>query len=372
MWSVVLKILSILGIILLCLLALLLVALLLVLFWPVSYRGGGSARAGEYRAWFRFRWLFGLVRGAYAYPESKRLQVKVLWLTVYDSGGRQEEEYLEDAPEGKRLSGQTLPEQAPTKPQEPLSEQATVESEKQPFPEQATAEPEKQPFPEQATAEPEKQPFSEHATAEPEKQPISEQATAEMKRQISSGQTVEAGGDREAIPEGAAEAQMKDSLESQAKASSDSGEQGQDTVEQTKTDQNQPLPEKLSDLKEKLQIYLEIVRDRDNQGLVKHGLTRLGKIIKSIRPRFLRAEALVGVGEPDLTGYVYGAYWAVKPFLGKKCQVTVTPDFDRRILEGEAELGGRIMAVVLVRHVLRVLLDRRLRRLMRQLKNISK
>ena len=63
MWSVVLKILSILGIILLCLLALAVAALLLVLFCPVSYRGGGSARAGKYRAWFRFRWLFGLVRG---------------------------------------------------------------------------------------------------------------------------------------------------------------------------------------------------------------------------------------------------------------------------------------------------------------------
>ncbi len=154
--------------------------------------------------------------------------------------------------------------------------------------------------------------------------------------------------------------------------SSDSEEQCQNIRKQTKVNQNQPLPEKPSGLREKLQSYLEIVRDEDNQGLVKHGLTRLGKIIKSMRPRFLRAEALVGLGEPDLTGYVYGAYWAVKPFLGKKCQVAVTPDFDRRILEGEADLGGRIMAVVLVHHVLRVLLDRRLRRLRGQLKNISK
>ena len=255
---------------------------------------------------------------AYACPESKRLQVKVLWLTVYDSGGRLEKEELEDAPEGNRPSGQTLPEQATTKPKEPLPEQA------------------------------------------------------EAKRQISSGQTVEADGDREVTPKETAETQMKDPLESQTKESSDSGKQSQDTEEQTRADQDQPLPEKLSDLKEKLQIYLDIVQDRDNQGLVKHGLTRLGKIIKSIRPRFMRAEALVGVGEPDLTGYVYGVYWAVKPFLGKKCQVAVTPDFDRRILEGEAELGGRIMAVALVRHVVRILLDRRLRQLMGQLKNISK
>ena len=49
MWSVVLKILSILGIILLLLAAFALVILLLILFWPVSYRGGGSAQAGKYR-----------------------------------------------------------------------------------------------------------------------------------------------------------------------------------------------------------------------------------------------------------------------------------------------------------------------------------
>ncbi|MDE6516642.1 MAG: DUF2953 domain-containing protein [Acetatifactor sp.] len=323
-----LKILSILGIVLLCLLALLLVTLLLVLFWPVSYQGGGSARPGEYRAWFRFWWLFGLVRGGYAYPESKGLQVKVLWLTVYDSGGRQEKEELEDAPEGKGQSGQALSEQAVTKPKEQM--------------------------------------LPEQAVAESEVQPLSEQVTAEVKEQIPPRQTEASDGDREAMPKD------KDPLESQASTSSDSGEQSQDTGESSKADQYQPLPEKLSNLKEKLQIYLAIVRDKNNQGLVKHGLTRLGKILKSIRPRFFRAEALVGLGEPDLTGYVYGAYWAVKPFLGKKCQVAVTPDFDRRILEGEADLRGRIMAVMLVHHVLRVLLDRRLRRLIGQLKNISK
>lgn len=63
MWSMALKILSILGIILLCLLVLVLTALLLVLFCPVTYRGGATAHAGEYRVWFRFRWFLGLVRG---------------------------------------------------------------------------------------------------------------------------------------------------------------------------------------------------------------------------------------------------------------------------------------------------------------------
>lgn len=293
MWSVVLKILSILGIILLCLLALAVAALLLVLFCPVSYRGGGSARAGKYRAWFRFRWLFGLVRGFYAYPDSGSLKVKLLWLTVYDSGGKQEKASSED-----KLSRQVAEaEQAP-------SEQTAIKTEKQ-------------------------APLEQTAIKTGEQVP-SEQAAIEAEGQNS--------------PNPAA-----------------SGEAWPDEAKEAPAD-------KLSDLKDKLTFYLEIVRDEENQELVKHGLTRLGKILKSIRPRFLRAEALVGLGEPDLTGYVYGIYWAVKPFLGKKCRMTVTPDFERRILEGEAVLGGRIMAATVLHHAVRVLLDRRLRRLLDKMK----
>lgn len=276
MWSVILKILSILGIILLCLLALALLTVLLVLFCPVVYRGGGTARPGEYRAWFRFRWLFGLARGTYTYPEDGRLRVKALWLTVYDSGGRHKSE-------------ETLEEPQPEKKNREKQEPQELQSE--------------------------------------------EKGREEQKPQ-------------ESRPE----------EKSPEKQSAADGEQT-------------PQSQKISDLKEKLQFYLGIVRDEDNQELVKYALDRLCSVIKSIRPRHLRAEAVAGLGEPDLTGYAYGIYWAVKPFLGKKCRVDITPDFERRILEGEVSLRGRITAAVLLYHVCRVLLDRRLRQLLDQLKN---
>lgn len=290
MWSVVLKILSILGIILLCLLALVLVTLLLVLFWPVSYRGGGNAREGEYRCWFRFRWLFGLVRGAYMYPESGGLQVKVLWLTVYDSAEKRQKALSEE-----ESSGQDEEEKA-------QSGRSEVKAE------------------EQSRSEP-----------------------------------------VEGMPDEGKVASFETPTNSE--------EQGQKSPKQSVADRAQALSEKLSGLKEKVQFYVGIVQDENNQGLVKHGLVRLGKVLKSIRPRFLRAEALIGLKEPELTGYVYGIYWAIKPFLGKKCYVVVTPDFERQVLEGEFTLGGRIMAVVLLHHVIRVLLDKRLRLLLDKMKN---
>ncbi|MDE5749031.1 MAG: DUF2953 domain-containing protein, partial [Acetatifactor sp.] len=247
----------------------------LVLFCGGVYRGGGIAGPGEYQAWFRFRWLFGLVRGTFTYPEDGRLRIKALWLTVYDSGGKRksEESSEEPQPEEKNRGEQ--------KPQE--------------------SQPEEQSWEEQKLQE------SQSDEKSPEKQ-----STAD-------------------------------------------GEQT-------------PQSQKISDLKEKLQFYLGIVRDEDNQELVKYALDRLCSMIKSIRPRYLRAEAVAGLGEPDLTGYAYGIYWAVKPFLGKKCRVDITPDFEQRILEGEVFLRGRITAAVLLYHVSKVLLDRRLRQLLDQLK----
>ena len=151
-------------------------------------------------------------------------------------------------------------------------------------------------------------------------------------------------------------------------APADGGQKAEEAESEKKN--QQAKAEGRRGLKERLPAFLELIRDRDNQELVKHGFSRLGKILRSLRPRFLRAQALVGLGEPDLTGYAYGIYWAVKPFLGKKCQAAITPDFERRVIEGEIVLGGRVMAAVVLHHVVRVLLDRRLRRLIDRLKTI--
>lgn len=297
MWSMALKILSILGIILLCLLILVLTALLLVLFCPVTYRGGATAHAGEYRVWFRFRWFLGLVRGTFSYPGEGGTQIKLLWRTVYGGGKRAEEDSKDPAPGASESSEKT----AETMSETGESSEKTVET-----------------MPETGES-------SEKAT-ETVSEPSSQAAPAD------GGQKAEE-----------AESEKKNQ---QAKAE---GRRG---------------------LKERLPAFLELIRDRDNQELVKHGFSRLGKILRSLRPRFLRAQALVGLGEPDLTGYAYGIYWAVKPFLGKKCQAAITPDFQRRVIEGEIVLGGRVMAAVVLHHVVRVLLDRRLRRLIDRLKTI--
>lgn len=326
MWSVVLKILSILGIILLSLLALVLTAALLVLFWPVSYRGTGTAKMGEYRACFRFRWLFGLVRGTYTYPEDGKLRIKALWMTVYESGGNEK-------------SGETPKDslKEPTETPETRDAQAAVpemrdtQAETPEMWDVQAAVPETHAL--QETTPPEQD--SQEKTS-PEQNPLetASQAQNSPQEQLSAGNAAKEKGSQEQESEGAVPEKKKD----------------------------------LKKLKGQLLSYLDILRNKDNQELIQYGLERLGKIIRHIRPRYLRVQALAGLGEPDLTGYAYGIYCAVRPFLGKKCQVKITPDFERRILEGEAALRGRIMAATILYHVCSVLFDRRLRQMIDQLK----
>ncbi len=306
MWSVVLKILSILGIILLILLGILLTIILLVLFMPIVYRASGSAHAGEYQFRFRFRWFFGLVRGEFTYPEGGALRIKALWMTLFDSGAKRRN--AQDS-EAATESGQEP---------EPAGKTNAAESMQDSYENVETTE-----FPQNS-----------------------------VENEDMAG-TLQNSGEREDAstpPQGKPQEQEKKPEESASR---------------------EPLFTKLSGLKEKLQPYLAIVRDEDNQALAMHASGRLGKIMKSIRPRGLRLEVLVGTGEPDTTGYVYGAFWAVKPFFGRKCRIAVTPDFERQILEGEVFLRGHVMAAVLLYHAVRVILDKRLRQLLDRLKEIQ-
>lgn len=319
MWSVALKILSILGIILLILLGILLAALLLVLFMPVVYRASGSAHAGEYRFCFRFRWLFGLVRGEFTYPGDGALRIKALWLTLFDSGRKRRDARNSEAAaeNGKKPESAEKTKTADS----PTESNGNVETAELPTDSNGNVE----------TAE-----FS--------------QSSAENADLAGSSQN---SGESEESPK---------------------SPQGQPQGQEKKPEEpapREPLFAKLSGLKEKIQPYLAIVRDEDNQALVRHALGRLGRILKSIRPRVLRLEALVGTGEPDTTGYVYGAFWTVKPFLGRKCRFIVTPDFERQVFEGEVFLRGHVMSVVLLHHIVRVVIDKRLRQLLDQLKKIQ-
>ena len=305
MLDVILQILSVLGIILLVLLAVLITVLLLVLFFPVVYRVQGMKDAEHMEIAARADWLFGLLRLRYAYPEPGKLTVKLLWITVYDSSDIREEEKQEETP----VSVQT-----------------------------------------------------------------------EDVEKISPKDTVTEEGPAQRPQEHIEESHNKQESDDQEPDDQEPDEREQEAPEKSKQKIFEKISEKINKFKytiktiydkikriwKNISYYIELLNDKDTKLLLSHAKLRLCKIIKSIRPRKLKADILFGTGAPDTTGYAYGLYGMLLPFLG--ASVVVTPDFQQAVLEGRILASGRITLAVFLWQALRIAMDKKLWQLLNKLK----
>lgn len=304
MLSILLKCLSILGIILLCLLGLLLAALLLVLFFPVCYRISGKKNSETLLVSARAVWLFGLLRARYDYPEPGKPLVKLLWFNIFPKHGKKRDAKKEKSREEKTQGGKDRAEAK----QEEKAQEEKVQEEK----------------------------------AQEEK--AQEEKTQEEKTQEKDAQA--------SNPQG-----KEDSLKIFEKIKY--------TIHNI-YDKIKIIWENISKLRESLAYYAELLRDEETKQLFSHAVFRFGRILKSIRPRHIRANVLFGTGAPDTTGYAYGFYGMLSPFLGT--EVLVTPDFTQAILEGDFYASGHITVFTILWNGLKLLLDKKLRIFIRKLK----
>lgn len=282
MLTIVLGALQILGIVLLALLGLALTVLLLVLFFPITYRvrgrrepdGCGADGNVRWNTWARarFRWLFGFVHGGIDYPEPGQLTVKVLWFTVFSSGGDNDKSIKKKKANKTGTSKQ---------------DEKTKKSKEPGEPEQA-----------------------------------------------------------ETPPKGIAGIFEK--------------------IRYTISD----ICDKIKQIYTKEERYRQILTSESTKGLVRHLWMRLCRLLRAIRPRHIKADLRLGTGAPDTTGYALALYGMLSPRVG--WAVNLTPDFEEKVLEGRAKLSGHIILAVVLWHAAKAALDPRLRRLIRQLKAVSR
>ena len=301
MLTILLKILSILGILLLILLGIALLVILLVLFFPVCYKVSGKKNAEEMQFAAKIKWLFGLVRISYSYPVPGKLLAKVLFFTVYDSS-------------------------AEKKPSAPEDTQETSESS--------------------------------------DDSDISE----------ASGQTL--------LPDDTNIAKTEPATDTTDPSDTESSEEENTPGPQPETSGKitglfekirytiRKICDKIKHILKNISFYRELWNDPDTKGLLQHAGSRIGHIIKRLRPRKLEVNACVGTGSPDTTGYLYGIYGMLLPKLGKG--VCITPDFEQAILEGEFKASGHFTAACVLFHSVRLLLDKRLRQLIHKIRTFQK
>ncbi len=306
MLTILLKILSVLGILLLILLGVVLAVILLVLFFPVGYKVSGKKNTEEVCFSARIKWLFGLARVSYSYPEPGKLLAKVLFFTIYDSSAEKKETAAE-------------------KTTKDVGQDTGKNTEK-------------------------------------------------TEKTDSSGQALLPGDTDITDTENTADA------ENPVKTTS--------SAEETNTDSKQKPGEKIAGIFEKIRytirricdkikhilknisFYKELWSDPDTQGLLKHAGSRIGHILKRLRPRKLLLNARIGTGSPDTTGYLYGIYGMLLPKLGKG--VCVTPDFEQAIVEVDLKASGHFTVACVLIHSLRLILDRRLRQLIHKIRQYQK
>ena len=317
MLTILFKILSILGIVLLILLGIALVVILLVLFFPISYKAAGKRTAEEFWITARVKWLFGLLRMNFDYPDPGKICVKFLFFTIYDSS-------VEKPEKTDRTSTKTTGNEKTPASAEQTTEEHTPESVGTPKlieAEDSTAS--------SATA------ADVESAAEREDSGIPEPGTPE--------------------PAGEAPGKTTDRL------------YGFFTRIRYTV---RKICDKIKNILENIAFYKNLWNDPDTQGLLKHAGKRLGHIWKRLRPRKLTVNATVGTGSPDTTGYLYGIYGMVLPKLGKG--ICITPDFEQTILEGDFKASGHFTAACVLFHSARLLLDRRLRELLHKIRQYQK
>ena len=312
MLTTILHILSIIGWILFGLLGFLLILLLLVLFFPIFYDAFGL-RSTDIPGMVRLKagWLLGLLRVRFTWPEEDgRIQVKLLFFTLYDS----------KAPK-KKVPADKKEAKADSEEDKPSSSQTAYERLK-------------------------------HMTSEETQQIKNEKDTGAAQSKVSNQETVHAKHSTEtSSASSAARTSIFDKILNLY-------HRFRYTISH--------LCATIKKLKGQADYYLALLQEEETRQLFSHVKLRIFKVFRSIRPRKVKGHITFGTGSPDTTGYGMAVYGMLSPLLGK--DILVTPDFEDACLYGEVRLKGHITIGVLLFQGLRLLLDKKLRRFIKKMK----
>ena len=304
MWHVILQILAVIGIVLLVLLALLILTVLVVLFVPIRYRASGEKEADR---------IEGVAAVSFLYPF---LSFK------WQRAGNENRWAL-------RLLGIKL------KGSPKVDKGKTTESEK--TEKGKVAEPEKT---DKGKAEETAQ------AAKPEK--AAEPVNEEKQPATPSVQNAEA--------------------EDAARQAEETGTQETDRVSSEKKARFtiSGLCDKMEKIRDNVEYYKERLTAEENRLFLKRTKERIFAVLKSIKPKVLTARVVCGTGSPDTTGYVCAVYGMLYPVIEDR--ISFTADFENKVLDGELSVKGKVRVVTLVRHGIKILLDKQLKVFLKEMK----
>lgn len=138
-----------------------------------------------------------------------------------------------------------------------------------------------------------------------------------------------------------------------------------DTADDT-AEGNRSLSEKIRMLYDKCTFFLNILNENTTQDYIRKVFQIIGKIIRHVLPVKSKVDLTLGFQDPAMTGNILAVYGMLYPYLGE--QVKIQADFENEIIKGDFRIKGRIRIGTLLIFGLRMVLDRRLFRVLNQLK----
>lgn len=304
MWHVILQILAVIGIVLLVLLALLILTVLAVLFVPIRYRASGEKEADR---------IEGVAAVSFLYPF---LSFK------WQRAGNENRWAL-------RLLGIKLKSSRKADKEKPAEPEKTEKSK--------PAEPEKT---DKGKAEETAQAAKPEKAAEPVKE--------EKQPATPSVQNAEA--------------------EDAARQAEETGTQKTDRGSSEKKARFtiSGLCDKMEKIRDNVEYYKERLTAEENRLFLKRTKERIFAVLKSIKPKVLTARVVCGTGSPDTTGYVCAVYGMLYPVIEDR--ISFTADFENKVLDGELSVKGKVRVATLVRHGIKILLDKQLKVFLKEMK----
>ncbi len=332
--SILLTILMILLKVLLCILGVALALLLLILLYPIRYQAvwkiddpegsdhfDAKELAGRLSAAVKVRWLFGLVRGDFAYPGEEGFVLRIAWIKK-SFGGADEDTDAGDDSETER------------------SETASIEKD-----------------------------FADKTSSEKSSDQEAKERTADQVH-TADGKTK-----KHRILAKSKSKEEKDETGSgkEQKTASETEEAVKDD-EQELTDR---IAAKLSDLYDKfartykkVARWMKLLEQESTQDALHRTITLLQEVLRSILPRRWSANGTVGLGDPEKSARLLEGYSVLYPVVAG--HMTIIPNYMDYQLDLAGDADGHICLMALVIAFIRFWFNRDVRLVRKRIKVIIK
>ncbi len=313
MLAFLLGLLKIIGIVLLVILLVLLLLITVVLLVPIKYQAEGSISEENKQANARVTWLCRLIRMKldYNFPDKPLISFKILWIELLKER-KPKKPKKERKPKEPKATKEKKPKKEKKEKYHPAVNVALLEA----------------------------------ADAEA----AAKEAKEEVKKVDISSEKVKENADKEVV-------EQVDTPES--------GNKIEKIIFKI-----QGLYDKINKIIDDVHYYLDILEEDETQGLIKDAWCSILKILNSIKPKIFRINAIVGFDMPDTTGRVYGYYCMLMPWLSD--DIYVEPNFEQKIINGDIYIKGKIRILTIAVNALRIAFDKRLKPLIKKIKNGGK